>query len=63
MDSMQDHDLTIEYDGDSARHGIDVEYDGTVDYAVAEMPGDSSDESPVDDLSASMNFEVMAFGG
>lgn len=54
--------VSVEYDGD-AQHHIDVEYVGAIDYAVVEMPENTPDKSLVDDLPASMDFEVMAFGG
>lgn len=54
--------VSVEYDGD-AQHHIDVEYGGGIDYAVVEMPGDTPEESLVDDLPATVDFEVMAFGG
>ena len=41
--------ISVEYDGDTQRH-IDVEYVGSVDYAVVEMPDSVSSESLVDDL-------------
>lgn len=54
--------VSVEYDGD-AQHHIDVEYVGAIDYAVVEMPENTPGKSLVDDLPASMDFEVMAFGG
>ena len=54
--------VSVEYDG-GAQHNIDVEYSSNIDYAVMEIPDNTPDESLVDDLPASMDFEVMAFGG
>lgn len=54
--------VSVGYDG-GAQRSIDVEYGSTIDYAVVEMPDDIPEESLVDDLPASMDFEVVAFGG
>lgn len=54
--------VSVEY-GEGPQHHIDVEYSSAIDHAVAEMSVNTPDESLVDDLPASMDFEVMAFGG
>ncbi|WP_206215135.1 type I restriction endonuclease subunit R [Adlercreutzia sp. ZJ138] len=52
---------------DGAQHHNGVEYGSIIDYEVINIPEDAPLETPVDslvnDLPASMDFEVMAFGG
>ena len=54
--------ISVEYDGSSV-HYYSVEYDGHVDAPSADTVESIPEESLVDNLPPSMDFEVMAFGG
>ena len=54
--------VSVEYDGSSV-HYYSIEYNGHADDTTSDTTDVMSEESLVDDLPASMDFEVMAFGG
>lgn len=62
MDDMNVPSIAIEYDG-SAVHDKVAKDVVSVEYASIEMPPAEQGKSLVDDLPATMDFEVMTFGG